>query len=663
MQRSQAVAVTARRLRSMRPSWAAPTLLSGRAVAFIDDTVRAAPAGTAVSKRTTTARATRIWRDDRVEPLSPTGGLAQDVRLLRVEHATGRLHSVMGDEIVIDTAGAPAAVTAPGFVEDLRPAPDGPIALIAEPGADLSVLAGARALGDDGDPDVRRPDRGRRRLFAVGTGIWHPADRSLDGLTTWSFAAVGVDAVIAVCSTDFSESGWYGADLYQADAAGRRLLYRTDWQLGDPVPDAAGRRIAVVEGWASDRGFVAGAVRVIDRRSGTVLTIEPPGVDVATVAWRDEHTLWFSGWRGSSGVAGWFSTDGELGWLLDTDGGLHSVDLRPGTDPGWHVVATRQHRDGTAALVAAADGDRRWKTLVAAGKPGPAAEGVAHAAPDPDRSPPSAVTPHLGVAPRVDRIDWSAADDTLIQGLTVAREPGARRPLIVHLHGGPANLWSAATTLDLLLAACGYTVLMPNPRGSVGRGQTFSRANLADPGGAELDDIVAGVAALTADGSVDPARVGVTGGSYGGYLTACAVATTAVFAAGVVVSGHPDLLSARHGSNNPGFYDRLLATSPYGDGAMAYLRRSPIARVSPATSPTLVLHGREDRCTPIGQGEAFHRALLDVGVPTELVVYPREGHSLREPAHLIDSWERTIAWFDRHLGPAHGPGTPGEQMS
>lgn len=114
--------------------------------------------------------------------------------------------------------------------------------------------------------------------------------------------------------------------------------------------------------------------------------------------------------------------------------------------------------------------------------------------------------------------------------------------------------------------------------------------------------------------------------------------------------GHPDLLSARYSSNNPGFYDRLLDGDINGDRLNLAVERSPVFHVTPDSAPTLLLHGDNDACTPLGQSEEMHRALVDSRVATELVVYPGEGHGLASPAIQIDIWNRAVEWFDCFVG-------------
>jgi dipeptidyl aminopeptidase/acylaminoacyl peptidase len=220
----------------------------------------------------------------------------------------------------------------------------------------------------------------------------------------------------------------------------------------------------------------------------------------------------------------------------------------------------------------------------------------------------------------------------------------------VDIHGGPSLAWHHSWDLRWaeVLTAAGYAVLMPNPRGSAGRGQRFARANLSDPAGAEFDDILAGVAHCVAGGRADPGRVAAIGASYGGYLTAWAVAGGGAFRCGVVIAGISDLVSCRGTANNAPFYDYLLAGRP-AEHPARYLDRSPVTRISAASRPALILHGQQDRCVPLGQAQELYAGLREFGVPVEFVSYPREGHQAREPAHVADQRERVLRFLASHL--------------
>jgi dipeptidyl aminopeptidase/acylaminoacyl peptidase len=196
----------------------------------------------------------------------------------------------------------------------------------------------------------------------------------------------------------------------------------------------------------------------------------------------------------------------------------------------------------------------------------------------------------------------------------------------------------------------GYAVFLPNPRGSGGRGRAFAAMVLGDMGGADAADVLAGIDALVARGLADPQRIGVTGGSYGGFMACWLPTLDDRFAASVAISPVADWYS-QHFNSNIGRWDAdFLRADPTQAGG-AYLERSPVMHAARVRTPTLLTAGRNDRCTPPGQAIEFHRALRACGVETELVLYPEEGHGVRRFPTVIDLCTRMVAWFERHMPP------------
>jgi len=256
----------------------------------------------------------------------------------------------------------------------------------------------------------------------------------------------------------------------------------------------------------------------------------------------------------------------------------------------------------------------------------------------------------------VEQVSWHAPDGLEVQGLLVkpvGYEPGLRYPTIVHVHGGPAWQWSEGFYAtwhdwDQFLAARGYAVLLPNPRGSTGRGTSYVGANYDDVGGGEWQDVLAGAHYAIGRGIADPDRLGIGGWSWGGYLTAWAVTQTDIFKGAVMGAGLSNLLSD-HGQNDIPDANRLYFRDlPYRDAA-AYWDPSPIKHIARVKTPTLILHGeKDDRVTP-AQGREFYRALKTLGVPTQFVLYPREPHGFTERAHQLDVIRRVLDWFEKYV--------------
>ncbi|OQX85353.1 MAG: hypothetical protein B6D63_02475 [Candidatus Latescibacteria bacterium 4484_7] len=254
-------------------------------------------------------------------------------------------------------------------------------------------------------------------------------------------------------------------------------------------------------------------------------------------------------------------------------------------------------------------------------------------------------------------VEWQSRDGTNVEGILVL-PPGwkekKRYPAVLCIHGGPMWAWwlgwhGSWHEWAIPLACDGYVVLLPNPRGSLGYGVGFARANFEDWGGGDFEDIMAGADFLVNGGYADPARIGIGGWSYGGYMTSWAVTHTKRFKAAVVGAGVTNLFSF-HGTTDitPTFLRKYF-------GGIAYRRpdtyrsHSAVNYVERAATPTLVLHGMSDKRVPTEQGLEFFRALDQVGVETKLVLYPREGHGFREVPHQLDLINRVLDWFDEHL--------------
>jgi dipeptidyl aminopeptidase/acylaminoacyl peptidase len=248
-------------------------------------------------------------------------------------------------------------------------------------------------------------------------------------------------------------------------------------------------------------------------------------------------------------------------------------------------------------------------------------------------------------------------DGTELQGwlLTPPGADGGEYPLVVEVHGGPHVMWSTGGTVwheFQTLAARGYAVFWCNPRGSTGYGEAFAEAIAGDWGDATLGDVLAGVDEAVDRDAVDADRQFVTGGSFGGYLTAWALAETDRFDAGVAQRGVYDLVSFYGSSDAHRLVEWEFDAVPWEDPETLY-EHSPAIRADGIDVPTLVLHADRDYRVPAGGAELLFRTLRKRGVDTRMVRYPREGHELSrsgEPAHVVDRIERIARWFDGYGG-------------
>jgi dipeptidyl aminopeptidase/acylaminoacyl peptidase len=255
------------------------------------------------------------------------------------------------------------------------------------------------------------------------------------------------------------------------------------------------------------------------------------------------------------------------------------------------------------------------------------------------------------VAPR--DVNCKSFDGTPIQGWLML-PPGAtadhKAPLILFIHGGPHGMYGSSFSATFqLLCARGYAVLFLNPRGSHGYGQRFSDGCVNDWGGGDYKDLMAGLDhVLATHPELDAGRLGVTGGSYGGYMTNWIITQTDRFKAAVTYASLSNLISFYATS----LYQDLIHVEFNGEPWDHYdllWQRSPLRHIKRVTTPTLILHGEADNDVHITQSEELYTALKRRGIETVFVRYPRQGHGATEPRHQLDQLERTVAWFDRFL--------------
>lgn len=255
---------------------------------------------------------------------------------------------------------------------------------------------------------------------------------------------------------------------------------------------------------------------------------------------------------------------------------------------------------------------------------------------------------------------YVAPDGQQVQGwlLAPATPPSdAKAGLVVHIHGGPHAMWSPGTRSMWLewqaTAGSGFYVFFCNPRGSEGYGAAFQAATRANWGHADQPDFEAGIDAVIATGAaIDTARIGVTGGSYGGFMTTWLIGHSKRFAAAVAVRGVYNLLTQHSMSDAYELIEYSYDLVPWRDAHRLW-DMSPIASVAEMTAPLLIIHSEQDYRVPIGEAEQLYTQLKRLGRTVEFVRYPREGHELTrsgEPIHKIDHMQRTIDWFVRFLG-------------
>jgi dipeptidyl aminopeptidase/acylaminoacyl peptidase len=256
----------------------------------------------------------------------------------------------------------------------------------------------------------------------------------------------------------------------------------------------------------------------------------------------------------------------------------------------------------------------------------------------------------------VERLPYKSTDGWAVDGFFVKPlgwQAGKKYPMVLVIHGGPEGMFGVDWYHEFqVYAAKGWAVFFCNPRGSTGYGEKFERGEINNWGGMDYQDFMSGVdAALKQYPWVDANDLGVTGGSYGGYMTNWIVSHTNRFKAAVTLRSISNFISD-DGTRDGAYGHRDYFKGIVFDHFDQYWDASPLKYAHNVRTPTLILHSDNDFRVPIEQGEQWFRALQHFGVPSEIVFFPRENHNLTrtgEPKHLVESLNWQLYWFDRYL--------------
>lgn len=451
------------------------------------------------------------------------------------------------------------------------------------------------------------------------------------GLSFWEAQWCGEDGIIAIASENPREAAWFESQVvFVRPRDGTvTLLYTPRGQAGLPVATCDGRYAAIVEGWCSDRGIVCGNVRLFDRQNlWSGIEVDTHGVDVTFLCRRDNRTLTYAGIRRFEVVCGDIDVVTASAHEGVRSSGSWLRSFYPAVAPSHSGNFVTIAHDFAAAPVLCEYRGGKMHTLTRARTPS-----------------------------RNERVTctwqtWTAPGGEQIDGLLIRKITSRPQPLVTIIHGGPVwaftNAWRGYIPLSVMLADSGYAVLMPNPRGSSGRGRRFSAMVLGDVGGAEADDVLSGIDALVEQGIADPSRLAVMGASHGGYLTARLITQTNRFAAAVCAFPVCNLFSGYFTGTPSESMPCFMQSDPF-DLQSAYFERSPIYAAPNVRTPVLIIGGAQDACAGITQALEFHRALASCGARSVLVTYPQEGHGVRSPLALADYCERVLAWIDSNL--------------
>jgi dipeptidyl aminopeptidase/acylaminoacyl peptidase len=521
-----------------------------------------------------------------------------------------------------------------GTLESLRYGPDGRLSVLATADAGKEVGAVEAGAAMTGVLGGAVHEQRVAILGANSTLHWASPDNLFVYEYDWRPDGHGF---IGTAAPGDGDNNWWVARLYAFDGdASARVIYKpadAQQQLAAPVVSPDGQSVAFIGGLMSDFGATGGEAFILPLGgAGKAVDVTPD----------------------------WPATVTSLQWSCDGHGLLASVlhadqtqvltlGLLPTMRPPAPSLSVAEKLGGDRAAISTDCRTAMTASVHESFLKAPEIE-VGHLAAWHDLTRANA---GLHGPARVQSIGWQSGPFTP-QGWLLLPEtvpPGARLPMVTEVHGGPA--WAnqpgfVGAGLQRRLLDAGYALFLPNPRGSFGQGEAFTRANVKDFGYGDLRDILAGVGAAEHAAPIDDHRLGLMGWSYGGYMTMFAVTQTQRFRAAVAGAGIANWQSYYGENGIDAWMIPYFGASVYADPAV-YAKSSPITFITRVRTPTLEIVGENDIECPAPQTEEFWHALTDLGVTTRAVVYPGEGHHMRDPKHVADYQTGTLAWFGKYL--------------
>jgi dipeptidyl aminopeptidase/acylaminoacyl peptidase len=448
----------------------------------------------------------------------------------------------------------------------------------------------------------------------------------------------------AIAAHGSGDANWYVARLYRVNAqtGEMREIYKPKLQIADPHVSPGGNSVAFIEGLMSDEGATGGEIQLVPITGGVTRNLTP---DIKsspfTLAWSAPDQIVFAqDVDGSSGFGSVSTKDGAVQtlWTGEEVAAPAGAAWVPGTSFTENKLVTAIVRQSPSAPPEMWVGPiGNWKQLTNLN---------------------AEVKPAWG---DMRKVHWMNGT-TRVQGWLMLPKDfvsSKKYPLIVNVHGGPSAAcmprWDERGMGPE--SAMGYFALCPNPRGSYGQGEAFTRGNVKDFGGGDFRDIMAGVDSVAKQYPIDSKRIGIRGHSYGGYMTMWAETQTQRFVAAVAGAGLSDWLSYYGLNDIDEWMIPFFGASVYDDPAV-YAKSDPMHFVKAVKTPTLILVGDRDGEVPMEQSVEWWHALETLHVPTKLVVYPNEGHAFVKPADARDYALRTLEWFEEWFAKAPQASSP-----
>ncbi len=539
---------------------------------------------------------------------------------------------------IVAAAGGKARkiATIPGSIHAPRFSPDGSRIAVLYSSPSEEANGPTQATPRDTGAMDTHIDRQHLAIVGVATGQFRTISRPDLYVYEFDWSPTGKEFVVSAANGS-GNNNWWVARLEGVDAetGAERVIAKPTVQIAQPTWSPDGKQIGFIGGLMSDQGSTGGDLYTVATTGGVARDITPHAtVSVGAFQWRGTESLLATMWsHGGSEIATVDARNGATVPLWTAD-----ETISVGRGGGLPVVSAASN-GSTVALVreSLSTPPELWV--------GPVGHWtqITHAN--------TGVNPTWGKAVSV---RWHN-DKFNVQGFLIYPrnfDATKRYPMIVYVHGGPssatASTFMAASAQQAALSRAGYFVFMPNPRGSYGQGEAFTRANVKDFGYGDLRDILAGVDTVINRYPVDGKRLGITGWSYGGFMTMWAVTQTQRFRAAVAGAGLSNWLSYTGENGISAWMVPFFGASAYENPAV-YARSSPMNFISHARTPTLIVVGERDAECPSPQSFEFWRGLQHEGVKTQLVVYPDEGHHFNNPEHQRDVLNRSVAWFDEYL--------------